>query len=246
VDIGPNVVIEDEVRIHSNVKIMSGACIFKGTEIGSGTVIHPGAVIGNDPQDLAFKGGESFTKIGENNVIRENVSIHKGTKEGSSTIIGNNNYLMVQCHLGHNCKIGNNSIIAPGALLAGHVEVGDRVFISGNVVFHQFCRVGKLAMVGGFTGVNKDVPPYMNVRGPSALRGVNLVGLRRAGFSREKIEEIRDAYKILFLSGNMQEKALGILEERFSSEEIRILIDFIRSTKRGICRIRFSKEEFFD
>jgi UDP-N-acetylglucosamine acyltransferase len=243
VKIGPNVIIEDNVRIHAGVKLMAGVYVFSGTEIGEGTVIHPGAIIGNIPQDLSYSGKETFTKIGRNNIIRENVTIHRGTKAGSSTIIGDNNYLMVQSHLGHNCRIHNNVIIANGALLAGHVEVEDSVFISGNAVFHQFCRIGRLAMIGGFSGVNKDVPPYMMIRGPAVVRGLNLVGMKRAGFSREIIKEIRKAYRILYISGETKDKSLQKLRESFSSEEVKHLVAFIEASKRGICHSRNSNEK---
>ncbi|MFH1878802.1 MAG: acyl-ACP--UDP-N-acetylglucosamine O-acyltransferase [Candidatus Omnitrophota bacterium] len=247
-EVGTNVTIEGQVKIGPRVKIMANACIRGGTDIGEGTVVHPGAVIGNDPQDYAYKGAPTFTKIGKNNVIREYVTIHRGTKEGSSTIVGDNNYLMVQAHLGHNCVLGDNIIIANSALLAGYVEVGKGAFISGNVVFHQFCRIGAYAMIGGFTGVNKDVPPYMLVRGPSLIRGVNLVGLRRGGFPRETISEIKGAYKLLFMSGLKVDEALEEIEHSYKSPEIVHLMDFIRNSKRGICRPRFSKdqEDFFE
>ena len=245
VEIGPGAVIEPGARLHAGVKILANAYIHKGTEVGENTVIHQGAVIGNEPQDLSYKGAPTRTVIGKNNVIRENVTIHRGTDEGSETVVGDNNFLMVQSHLGHNCVIGNNVIIANGALLAGHVLVEDGAFISGNVVFHQFCRVGRLAMIGGFTGVNKDVPPFMLVRGPSVIRGINLVGLRRAGLKREVIREIKDAYKDLFLSEMATKDAITEIKKRASSSEIAHLIQFIEDSKRGICKARCNKEEFF-
>jgi UDP-N-acetylglucosamine acyltransferase len=246
VEIGPNVVIESDVRIGPRVNIMANAYICSGTEIGEDTVIHVGAVIGNTPQDYAYKGQKTFTKIGRNNIIREYVTIHRGTVEGTTTVVGDNNFLMAQSHLGHNCAIGDNVIIANGALLAGYVQVDKGAFISGNVVFHQFCRIGRYAMIGGFSGVNKDVPPYMLVRGPSVVRGVNLVGLRRSGMKRESINEIKDAFKILFMSGVKQEEALMKIRQELHSEEIGILVSFIEASKRGICKYRYSKEEYFE
>ena len=246
VRIGPGSIIEGGVNIGSNVNIMSNVYVCKGTTIGEGTTIHMGAVIGNEPQDLVYEGDETFTHIGRDNVIREYVTIHRGTKKGSATVIGDNNFLMVQAHIGHNCFIGNNVIIANGALLAGYVQVDEGAFISGNVVFHQFCRIGMYAMIGGFTGVNKDVPPFMLVRGPSVIRGVNLVGLRRAGIKREVIKEIKEAYRLLFISGKSREEALSKIKETLKSEEIKSLVKFIEGSKRGICKIRFSGEEFFE
>jgi len=244
-EIGPGVIIEGGVRIASGVRLMPNVYVHEGTDIGEGTVVHVGAVIGNEPQDYEYKGAKTYTKIGKNNIIREYVTIHRGTEEGSATVIGDNNFLMVQAHVGHNSVIKNNVIIANGALLAGHVHVDDGAFISGNVVFHQFCRIGAYSMMGGFTGVNKDVPPYMLVRGPSAIRGINLIGLRRGPFSREVIREVKEAYKILYLSGRTKEEALKVIKDSLHSEEIKYFVSFIEATKRGICVVRFSKEEYF-
>ncbi|MFH1395157.1 MAG: acyl-ACP--UDP-N-acetylglucosamine O-acyltransferase [Candidatus Omnitrophota bacterium] len=245
VEIGANVVVEDNVKLGAGVKLMPQVYVFKGTEIGENTIVHMGAVIGNEPQDLAYNGAETFTKIGKNNVIREYVTIHRGTEAGSATVIGDNNFLMVQSHIGHNCNVADNVIIANSALLAGYVTVENGAFISGNVVFHQFCRIGSYAMIGGFTGVNKDVPPYTLVRGPSTIRGINLIGLRRAGFSRESIREIKEAYKILYLSGRGKMEALELIKQTLKSSEIAHFVSFIEASKRGICAVRFSKEEFF-
>jgi len=245
VEIGPNVIIEEGVCLHPGVTIMANGYICKGTEIGENTVVHMGAVIGHTPQDFAYSGEETFTRIGKNNIIREYVTIHRGTKEGSATVVGDNNMLMVQAHVGHNCEIGNNTIIANGALLAGYVEVADAAFISGNVVVHQFCRIGCCSMIGGFTGVNQDVPPYMVVRGPSVIRGINLVGLRRSGMPRESIREIKEAYKLLFLSELSQEDALNRINEAYHSEEVKVLVDFIAKSKRKICKYRYTREEYF-
>jgi len=246
VQIGANVIIEEGVKIGPDVKIMSNVYIFKGTEIGEGTIVHIGAVIGNEPQDLSYTGSKTFTKIGKNNVIREYVTIHRGTKEGSSTVLGDNNYLMVNSHVGHNCIIEDNVIIANGVLLAGYVHVEKGVFISGNVVFHQFCRIGKYAMIGGFTGVNKDVPPYMIVRGPSVVRGINLVGLRRSGIKNPIIREIKEAYKLLYVSEYSEEEALEKIRESLSSEECAYLVSFVESSKRGVCKRRFETESYFE
>jgi len=245
-EIGPGVMIEEGVCIRSGVRVMPNAYIHKGTEIGEGTVIHTGAVIGNEPQDYQYKGAETFTRIGRNNIIREYVTVHRGTAEGSATVIGDNNFLMVQSHVGHNCRIEDDVVVANGALLAGHVQVEKGAFISGNVVFHQFCRVGRYSMIGGFTGVNKDVPPYMLVRGPSVIRGINLVGLRRAGFSREVRKEIKEAYKIFFLSGASRGEALARIKDSLNSDEVAHFVSFIEASKRGICNIRFEKDKFFE
>ncbi|MBF0217583.1 MAG: acyl-ACP--UDP-N-acetylglucosamine O-acyltransferase [Candidatus Omnitrophica bacterium] len=245
VEIGSNVTIEDGVVLSQGVKVKANAYICSGTSIGENTIIHMGAVIGHEPQDHAYKGEKTFTRIGKNNVIREFVTIHRGTAEGSSTIVGDDNMFMVSSHLGHNTRVGNKVIIANGALLAGHVVVDNGAFLSGNVVFHQFCHIGEYAMIGGFTGVNKDVPPYMLVRGPSAIRGINLVGMRRSGMPRESIGEIKEAYKLLFLSELTQEAAIARMKEELRSQEAGKLVAFIENSKRGICVYRYEKEEYF-
>ena len=234
-EIGPGVVIEGDVKIGANVKIMPYANIFDGTEIGEGTIIHNGAVIGNVPQDYSFKGERSFTKIGKNTIIREYVTIHRGAGEGTSTVVGDNNFIMVQVHLGHNCKLENNVIIAVGALLSGHVEVGEGTFISGGVVFHQFCRIGRNVMVGGFTGVNKDVPPYMLVEGsPTRPRCVNVVALKRNNFPQESIRALSEAHRLLFRSRVGVENAIEILKSNGSlMPEVQHLISFISNQMEG-------------
>ncbi len=245
VEIGPWTVIEGNVKIASGVKIMGRCNVFSGTEIGENTVVHPGAVLGNEPQDKAFTGAESFTRIGKNTIIRENVTVHRGTGEGTVTVIGDNNFIMVAAHIGHNCTTEDDVIIVNNALLAGHVYVEKGAFISGGVVFHQFCRIGRYAMIGGFSGVNKDVPPYMIVRGPSAIRGVNVIGLKRARIAPENRKEIKEAYSVLYLSENSQEEALKKLKRDFNSEEIVHLVAFIENSKRGICKIRYGTETYF-
>lgn len=245
VDIGPFTIIEDGVEIGAKVKIGAHAHILTGTTIGEGTCVHMGAVIGNTPQDLAFENKPTFVKIGKRNVIREYVTIHRGTKEGTTTVIGDDCYLMAASHVGHNCEIGNKVIIANGALLAGYVLVGDMAFISGNVVIHQFCRIGTLAMIGGFTGINKDVPPYMLVRGPSVVRSINLIGLRRAKVARESIRSIEEAFRHIYRSELNTANALEEIKKLPQSKEITHLIEFIQSSKRGICKAKDSDEEFF-
>ena len=246
VEIGPFAVIEDDVDIGPGVKIWPHAYICSGTSIGEGTQVHMGAVIGNIPQDLAFKGGKTFVKIGKRNVIRESVTIHRGTADESSTIIGDDCYFMAVAHVGHNCSIGNSVIVANGALLAGYVEVDDRAFISGNVVIHQFCRIGELSMIGGFSGINKDVPPYMLVRGPSVVRSLNLVGLRRSKIARESMAGLKEAYKLIYTSGLNTKQALGEMKKLSTSKELEVLIKFIETTKRGICKSKASDEEFYE
>jgi UDP-N-acetylglucosamine acyltransferase len=247
VEIGPYAIIEDDVEISAGVKIWPHAHISSGTRIGEGTQIHMGAVVGHLPQDLSFDASKkTLTTIGKRTVKREYATIHRSTKEGEATKIGDGCYLMAVSHVGHDCHIGNNVIIANGALLAGHIEVGDNSFISGNVVMHQFCRIGDYCMVGGFSGVNKDVPPYMLVRGPSVLRSVNLVALRRAKFPRETIHNIMEAFKLLYHSGLNTSQAIEQIKKIGPSKELDHLVDFIQSSKRGICKYKYSNTEFFE
>ena len=247
VEIGPFAIIEDNVELGANVKIMAHAYICGGTTIGDNAQVHMGAVIGNLPQDLGFdKNKKTYTKIGKNTVVREYATIHRSTIEGSATIVGSDCYLMALSHVGHDCHIGNNVIIANGVLLAGHVSVGDYAFISGNVVVHQFCRIGTLAMIGGFTGINKDVPPYMLVRGPSVVRSVNLVGLRRLKFPRELIGEIKEAYKLIFMQNLNTAQAIEGIKKLKPSKELDHLVEFIQTSKRGICKYKYSDDEYFE
>lgn len=235
VDIGPYTIIEDDVKIARGVRIGSHVWVCSGTEIGEGTQVHMGAILGHVPQDIAFEKKRSFLKIGKNNIIREYVTIHRGTTKSSTTIIGDNNFLMALSHVAHNCNIGNNVIMVNGALLAGYVTVEDSVFISGNSAVHQFVRLGKLAMIGGLARVNKDVPPYMLLRGDSLIYSLNVVGLRRAGFSEEVKSEIRKAYKILYRMNLNVSQALERMENELRPfNEIKHLIEFIKGSERGI------------
>ena len=245
--IGPFAVIEDDVEIGAGVKIWPHAYICNGTRIGERTQVHMGAVVGHLPQDLSFDATKTTTTlIGADTVIREYVTIHRAAKEGSATIVGDHCYLMAMAHVGHDCQVGNTVIIANGALLAGHVTVGDYAFISGNVVIHQFCRIGTLAMIGGFTGINKDVPPYMLVRGPSVVRAVNLVGLRRAKFPRPLIASIKEAYTLVFQSNLNTAQAIEEIKKLMPSKELEYLVEFIQSSKRGICKYKYSDSEYFE
>jgi len=247
VEIGPYAIIEDDVDISPGVKIWPHAYICSGTRIGEGTEVHMGAVVGHLPQDLTFDTSrKTFVNIGKHTIIREYATIHRATKEGGATIVGDGCYLMALSHVGHDCQLGNNVILANGSLLGGHVAVGDNAFISGNVAVHQFCRIGKYVIVGGFSGINMDVPPYMLVRGPSVVRSVNLVALRRAKFPKETIRKIMDAFKLLYHSNLNTTQATEEIKKLKPSKEIDELIEFIQSSKRGICKYKYSDTEYFE
>jgi len=234
-DIGPFVVIDGPVKIGPRTRVQAHATLMGATEVGADNVVHSGAVIGDTPQDLAFGGAESFLRIGDRNVIREHVQIHRGTKPGSATVIGNDNYFMANAHVGHNCSIGNHVIIADGALLGGYVEVEDNVFVSGNCAVHQFVRVGRLAILRGLSRTSRDVPPFCIMDGTHTVRAINRVGLRRAGFTAAQIRELHNAFSRLFRRATNLASALAALEAEPCSIEVRYLIDFIRASKRGVC-----------
>ncbi len=235
-EIGPYAVVEGPVKIAGGTRVMAHATILGWTEIGEENEIHPGAVLGGAPQDKAYAGAETYLKIGRRNIFREHVQAHRGTAPGSSTIIGDGNYLMATAHVGHNCRLGADIVLANGALLAGHVEVGDGAFISGNCVVHQFVRVGKLALMRGLSGASRDVPPYAIMDWQHTVRGVNSVGLKRAGLDERSIRALKEAFRVLFRKGRNLSLALRELEIKEDlTPEVLSLLEFIRSSKRGVC-----------
>lgn len=236
VEIGANVIVGDQSSIGAGTKVMANAVIGPWTQIGENNVIHYGAIVGHDPQDFGYKGEESWTIIGNGNVIREGATIHRGNRPGTKTVIGDNNLFMVNSHVGHNCVLGNNIILVNGVLLAGHVVVEDRVIISGNCTVHQFCRIGKFAMMRGMSRTTRDVPPFCIMDDTHTVRALNIVGLRRNGFDQGRIRAIKNAFKLLFLSGLNMQNALAEAERSLNiTDDVRYLLDFIKSSKRGVC-----------
>lgn len=233
--IGPYTIIEKDVVIGANNEVGPRVFIATGTTLGHGNKVHMGAVIGHEPQDLAFKGTVSFTQIGDRNTIREYATIHRGTKENSSTEIGSDNYFMAYSHIAHNCKVANRVILVNNASLTGYCEVGDGAFLSGFVGLHQFSKIGTLAIISALTAVNKDIPPYMMAGGrPAVVQGINVVGLRRAGFAPDIRMEIKEAYKLLYKSGLNITQALEKIKSSLKSPQVKVLVDFIESSDRGI------------
>jgi UDP-N-acetylglucosamine acyltransferase len=233
--IGPYVVIEGAVHIGAGTRVMAHAVLRGSTAIGERNVIHPGAVLGGEPQDLTFAGGETFLRIGDDNLFREHTTVHRGTVTGSATLIGDGNYFMQSAHIAHNCRIGNGTIVAGGALLAGHVELGDRAFVSGNCVVHQHVRIGRLALLRGLSRTSRDVPPFCIMDGTHTVRGVNTIGLRRAGFGAARIAAIRRAVVRLFGHPTHLGRALAHVEAGDLTDDVRELVAFIRASKRGVC-----------
>jgi UDP-N-acetylglucosamine acyltransferase len=233
--IGPYVVIEDEVKIGPNCRIYPHVFINGCTTIGADNEIHSGAVIGDNPQDLAFKTCRSYVRIGDHNIIREGVTIHRGTNPESETVIGNNCYLMANSHVAHNCSLADQVKLANGVLLAGHVHIEEGAFLSGNSAVHQFTRIGRLCMISGNSRVTMDVPHFMIVYGNSDIIGVNRVGLKRAGFTSQQIMDIRAAYRFIWRGDMNFSKAVEQLANKNPSPAVKELIDFIRApSKRGI------------
>ncbi len=241
--IGEYCVVEEDVAIGAECLLEPYVYVKRWTTLGNNNEISAGSVLGTDPLDKNFSGQRSYLVIGSNNKIREHYTISRGTQPESETRIGDGNYIMTSGHIAHNCKLGNNIVVASCALVAGYVEVEDQAFISGGVVVHQFSKIGRLAMIGGNTRVNSDVPPYFlysdfNV----APKGLNIVGLKRAGFSLGDINRLKTAYRLLYRSNLKLENALRRITEEVPSEHTLHLVDFIRRSKRGIARERTAFE----
>ena len=236
VEIGPYTVITDNVEIGPGTKIGSHCLIEGNTSIGKKCEIFTGAVVGSRPQDLKFKGEKSFLIIGDNNIIREYCTFNPGTQEGSKTAVGNNNLFMAYSHIAHDCLVGNDCVIANNGTLAGHVTIEDNAVVGGLAAVHQFVRVGTLSIIGGCSKVVQDIPPYSTCDGhPAMVYGLNLVGLRRHKYTKEAIEQLDRAYKILFNSGLLVKHALEkVAKEIEKTKEVSYLVNFIKNSQRGI------------
>jgi UDP-N-acetylglucosamine acyltransferase len=235
--VGEFCVIEAAVRIGPHCRLEPYVYVKRWTTMGERNEISAGTVLGTDPLDKGFTGERSYLRIGNGNKIREHYTISRGTQPESVTELGDNNYIMTSGHIAHNCKIGSNTVIASCALIAGHVEVEDQAFISGGVVVHQFSKIGRLAMIGGNTRVNNDVPPFFLYSGfDVAARGLNVVGLKRAGYKASDVAVLKKAYQILYRSGLKLDDALVKIETEVPTLETLHLVSFIRRSERGICR----------
>jgi len=241
--VGPGVRIGEFCVIESDVEI-GAACAFepyvyikRWTTLGERNEISAGTVLGTDPLDKGFSGERSYLRIGSGNKIREHYTISRGTAPESVTEIGDDNYIMTSGHIAHNCRIGNQTVIASCALVAGYVEIEDQAFISGGVVVHQYSKIGRLAMIGGNTRVNADVPPFFLYTGFNVEpKGLNLVGLKRAGYKASGISTLKKAYQMLYRSGLKLADALSRIESEIPTPETLHLVEFIRRSERGICR----------
>jgi UDP-N-acetylglucosamine acyltransferase len=232
VRIGPFAVIEDDAEVGEGCEIAAHAVIKRYTRMGPRNRIGEHAVIGGEPQDYKFKGWPSFVVIGADNLIREGATVHRASVEGGETRLGDGNFLMAYAHVAHDCRIGNQAIIANGALVAGFVSVGDRAFVSGNVAIHQFARIGRLAMVGGLARISQDCLPFVITEGsPARARGLNIVGLKRAGIPAADVGALKRAFTLLRSAGLLRDALEGL--EAAESALVRELAQFIREAKRG-------------
>ncbi|HEY9174535.1 MAG TPA: acyl-ACP--UDP-N-acetylglucosamine O-acyltransferase [Verrucomicrobiae bacterium] len=237
-EIGPYCVLGEHVELGDGCRLHSHVVIDGHTRLGKRNEVFPFAILGKQTQDLKWKGGVTCVEIGDDNTLRECVTVHSATNEGEATVIGSDNHILAYCHIAHDCRLGNHIIMSSYAGLAGHVVVDDHAVIAGYVAVHQFCRVGKLAMIGGCSKVRQDIPPFMLADGsPAETVTINKVGLERAGLSEEAITALRAAYKLLFREGLTISNALVRIEQELPPlPEIQHLIQFVRASERGISK----------
>jgi UDP-N-acetylglucosamine acyltransferase len=235
VSVGPYAAIEPDTEIGAGCEIRAHVVIKRFTTLGLNNVVHEGAVLGGEPQDVGFVDCTSYLRVGSNNRIREGVTMHRGTQPESATVVGSNCFIMANAHVAHNCRLGDGVIIANNVALAGYVDIDDLAFISGGVVVHQFCRIGRLAMIGGNSKIVQDCLPFVTTDGvPGRARGLNLVGLRRAGIRSSKIQKLKEAYRILLRSGLSLEEAIVRLTG-LADPLVNELVEFVRTSTRGFC-----------
>ena len=235
--IGPFCYIDRDTVIGDNNVLQNSVTINVGARIGNGNEIFPGASLSTKPQDLKFKGEITTCQIGDGNSIRENVTISRGTASKGKTIVGNNNLLMENMHIAHDCVVGNNCIVGNSTKFAGEVTIDDNAIISATVLTHQFCKIGSYVMIQGGCRFSQDIPPYIIAgKEPTKYCGINLVGLRRRGFSNELIDSIHEAYRLLYSKGVLKEGIEEIKKNLQITPEIQYIIDFVETSKRGIIR----------
>ncbi|MCC7517757.1 MAG: acyl-ACP--UDP-N-acetylglucosamine O-acyltransferase [Verrucomicrobiae bacterium] len=236
--VGPYAVIEGRVALGANCRVGPHCHLLEGTVLGEDNRLHAGVVLGDAPQDLAYRGASTGLRIGRGNTFREHVTVHRGTQEGTFTEIGDDNTFMAHCHVGHNSRVGCHAILANGVLLGGYVEIQDRAFLGGGAVVHQFCRIGTLAILRGLARISKDVPPYCMAVENNELVGLNAVGMKRTGFTLEQRAALKKAYATLFLSEHNLSQAIAEIERASQTAEVEGLIRFLRESSRGVARAR--------
>jgi UDP-N-acetylglucosamine acyltransferase len=236
VTVGPYAILEGPVKVGPGCRIHARAHLIGPLTLGAYNQIHPNVLIGAAPQHLGYKGEPTRVEIGDYNVIRENCTIHRAMTPAAPTRLGHHNFLMAGAHVAHDCVIGDHCILANNALVAGHCVIENNVFLSGNCAVHQFCRVGRLAFLGGVSGASKDVPPFMIVQHINLVMGVNFIGMRRAGVPSRSISAVRQLYRLVYLQGRSLPNALAEAEATLGDvPEVREFIQFARASKRGIC-----------
>jgi UDP-N-acetylglucosamine acyltransferase len=238
VRVGPYAVVDADVELGAGCVVGPHVYLTGVTKLGAGNIFHAGCVIGDAPQDLKYQGEPTCVSIGDHNVFHEHVTVSRATHPGEATVIGSDNFIMAGAHIAHNCVVGNHVIIANGTPLGGHVTVQDRAFLSANCLVHQFTRVGTLAFMQGGTAISKDLPPFTVARGVNGICGLNVVGLRRAGFSAAERLELKRLYHALFRSGKIFTEAVAEARNNFSSPGARIMLEFVVTAKRGVCADR--------
>ncbi len=236
VKVGPGAIIEPGARIGEGTVIHGNAVVTGFATLGRNCKIHYGAVVGGDPQDLAFEGFDTRVEIADDVVIREHATVHRATKPGAATVIGRGSYLMVNSHVAHDCVLGERVVVCNSALVAGHSHIGNRAFLSGNTVVHQFSRVGTLVMLSGISGIGRDVGPYLLVAERSDVRGINMVGLRRAGLGGDARRRIQNAYRLLFGAPTIREGVDQVRGLGAEHPEIAEIVNFYGESKRGYSR----------
>ena len=236
VEIGPFCLIGEHVKLGEGTRLLANVVINGHTIIGKQCEVHPFSVIGATSQDKKYRGEISYVRIGDRNIIREFVTIHRGTGEGSDTVIGNDNHLLAYVHVAHNCRVGNHVVMSNSCQLAGHVIVEDYAGVGGMVGVHQFVRIGRMAFIGGFSKLVQDVPPYFMIQGnPGSVRGLNVEGMKRRGVSKEAVNELKEAYRQLFRSEDRRESVVHQLRKTLSTPEGKLLVEFLmQPTDRGI------------
>ncbi len=235
VRVGPYAVIDEGVELGAHCVVGPHVYLTGLTTIGTHDSFHAGCVIGDAPQDLKYQGEPTRLRIGDHNVFREHVTIHRSTKTDGETVVGSHNFLIANGHIGHKSRLGDHIIIANGVLLGGYVTVQDRAFLSGNCLVHQFTRVGKLALMQGGSAISQDLPPFTVAQRDNEICGLNVIGLRRAGFAAEQRLELKRIYRKLFRSGKNLRAAIEEAQKTFTSPVAKTLLDFVAEAKRGVC-----------
>jgi UDP-N-acetylglucosamine acyltransferase len=239
VDIGALAVLDGKIALGPGCRIRPGAYLLGTITMGRDNIVHTGAVLGEQPQHLKYRGEATSLEVGDGNIFREHVTVHRGTTHAMKTVIGNHNFLMAGAHVAHDCVIGNHCILTNNCLVAGHCTLADNVILSGNSAVHQFCHIGRLALLSGCSATTKDMPPFVIQQGIDCVSGVNLIGMKRAGLTTEQINAVRLAFRILYRDGLVLPAAVARLERELGEVDVvQEIMQFLRSCTRGISHMR--------